>query len=439
MSESNNGNPPDIVVPDKFYKVMKDFTTDILTTFPEYKENLDQGLCDILTDTKDSEDVKKLFNFVKNVYPERFFDLLYQNEDIFTNKEINTEFLPNIDFSVLWHQDISDNTKLVIWKYLQLVLFSAINTESDDKSFKDTAKLFEAINEDELKNKLEETMEQMSKIFEEASKEGVEENKSTGTGEDRKEGEGFFSTDPSGAFNAENLPNPDDIHEHINDMLKGNLGKLATEITEETMKELNDDVSEASTVNDVFQTLFKNPGKLMSMIKKVGNKLDTKLKSGELKESELMEEAMELMEKMDSMPGMKNMKNMLNKMGIPGMGGMGSGKNAKMNMSAMAGQLKQNVKMSKQKERMLKKLEARKNAKNLDQIEILQQKLNAAKLANQQLDATYQQNIDELVSNIESPSLVPEKKKKKKRKKKNKNKNRKKGHSENIKISTSDS
>jgi hypothetical protein len=95
--------------------------------------------------------------------------------------------------------------------------------------------------------------------------------------------------------------------------------------------------------------------------------------------------------------------------------------------------------MSKQKERMLKKLEARKNAKNLDQMEILQQKLNAAKLANQQLDATYQQNIDELVSNIESPSLVPEKKKKKKRKKKNKNKNRKKGHSENIKISTSDS
>ena len=202
-------------------------------------------------------------------------------------------------------------------------------------------------------------------------------------------------------------------------MLKGNLGKLATEITEETMKELNDDVSEASTVNDVFQTLFKNPGKLMSMIKKVGNKLDTKLKSGELKESELMEEAMELMEKMDSMPGMKNMKNMLNKMGIPGMGG----KNAKMNMGAMAGQLRQNVKMSKQKERMLKKLEARKNAKKQDQIEILQQQLAAARLANQKQQSS-QQSINEIVASIESSS-TSDNKKKKKRKKKNKNKKKK--------------
>ena len=38
---------------------------------------------------------------------------------------------------------------------------------------------------------------------------------------------------------------------------------------------------------------------------------------------------------------MKNMKNMLNKMGIPGMGN----KNAKMNMGAMTGKLKQNVKI----------------------------------------------------------------------------------------------
>ena len=416
MSESNSEpSSSENNVPEQFCKVMKDFATDILTTFPEYKETLDPGLYDILTDNKESEHVEKLFQYVKGIYPERFFDLLYQNEDIFTNDEINTEFLPNIDFSVLWKQEISDNTKLVIWKYLQLVLFSAINTESDEKSFKDTAKLFEAINEDELKNKLEETMQQMSKIFEQAS--SVSEN---GEGnENDEENSSFFSADPSGAFNVENLPNPDDIHDHINDMLKGNLGKLATEITEETMKELNDDVSEASTVNDVFQTLFKNPGKLMSMIKKVGNKLDTKLKSGELKESELMEEAMELMEKMDSMPGMKNMKNMLNKMGIPGMGG----KNAKMNMGAMAGQLRQNVKMSKQKERMLKKLEARKNAKKQDQIEILQQQLAAARLANQKQQSS-QQSINEIVASIESSS-TSDNKKKKKRKKKNKNKKKK--------------
>ena len=41
----------------------------------------------------------------------------------------------------------------------------------------------------------------------------------------------------------------------------------------------------------------------MNMVKKVGSKLDSKLKSGEIKESELMEEASQLMEKMKNMPG----------------------------------------------------------------------------------------------------------------------------------------
>ena len=79
------------------------------------------------------------------------------------------------------------------------------------------------------------------------------------------------------------------------------------------------------------------------MVKKVGKKLDEKLKSGEIKESELMEEASELMKKMKSMPGVKNMEQIFSKMGMP------TGKNAKMNMSAMQANLQRNIKLSKQK------------------------------------------------------------------------------------------
>ena len=149
MSESN----PEI--PEDFCKVCKDFIADILTTFPEYQGTLHDGLIDILQDKNDTTNVREVFDYVKTVYPERFFDLLYQNEDMFADDEINTKFLPNIEFSELWNQDISDKTKLIIWKYLQLLLFAVVNNESDGKSFGDTAKLFEAINEDELKNKLE--------------------------------------------------------------------------------------------------------------------------------------------------------------------------------------------------------------------------------------------------------------------------------------------
>ena len=380
MSESNTE------IPEEFCKVCKDFVTDILTTFPEYQGTLHEGLIDILQDKNDTANVREVFDYVKTVYPERFFDLLYQNEDIYTNDEINTKFLPNIEFADLWKQDISEKTKLIIWKYLQLILFSAVNNESDGKSFGDTAKLFEAINEDELKNKLEETMEQMANIFD-------------------MSGNSPFATDISN-INPNDLPDPEELHSHINGMLQGNLGKLAAEITEETMKELNTDVSGADSVGDIFQNLFKNPGKLMSMIKKVGSKLDTKLKSGELKESEIMQEAMDLMDKMEKMPGMANMKNMLNQMGMAGMG-----KNSKVNMGAMRGKLNQNMKGAKQRERMLRKLEQRKAAKKDDQIKLLQQQLAAAKLANQ--------------NGMQTNQVVETATKKKRRRKKKKRPNKK--------------
>ena len=134
MSESNSE------IPQEFYKVSKDFITDILTTFPEYKPTLHEGLTDILQGNNHTAKVREVFDHVKEIYPERFFDLLYQNEDIFTDENINTKFLPNIEFAELWKQDISDKTKLVIWKYLQLLLFAVVNNESDSKSFGDTAK-----------------------------------------------------------------------------------------------------------------------------------------------------------------------------------------------------------------------------------------------------------------------------------------------------------
>ena len=185
---------------------------------------------------------------------------------------------------------------------------------------------------------------------------------------DMSNNENLFGHDVSN-INVDDLPNPEDLHSHINDMLKGNLGKLAAEITEETMQDFNTDISGVDSVGDIFQNLFKNPGKLMNMIKKVGDKLDNKLKSGELKESELMKEAMDLMEKMEKMPGMKNMKNMMSQMGMPNMG------NNKMNTGAMSGQLKQNFKSAKQKERMLKKLEQRRAVRKDDQLKILQDQL----------------------------------------------------------------
>jgi prophage DNA circulation protein len=137
-------------------------------------------------------------------------------------------------------------------------------------------------------------------------------------------------------------------------MMDGKLGALAKEIAEETAANLDMDFENATSVNDVFAKLMKDPKKIMGMVKDVGSKLDEKIKSGDIKESELLEEASELMKKMKEMPGMENIQSMLSKMGLGG---------KKLNTSAMQAHMERTMRLAQQKER----LRARAGQKPVDQ------------------------------------------------------------------------
>ena len=371
MSEETEKNENS--VPEEFSKVLKDFYKDILLVFPEIKYKLTDKTIEFL---QNKSDCKHIFDFCLKTYPERFFDILYQNEDIFTNNEVNTEFLPNIEFKTFWKEDISENNRKTIWKYLQLILFSVSSSIKTKKDFGDTEKLFEAIDQEEMKKKLEETMKEMSEMFNDTINE---------------EGAESF-------MNSEDLPNPEDLQNHISGLMEGKLGRLAQEIANETADEMDINVNDSENVGDVFQKLLKNPTRLMDLVKNIGSKLDDKLKSGEIKESELMQEAADLMEKMKSMPGMKNMNKIFSKMGIP------MGKNAKVSQTAMQARLHQNIKMATQKERMLKKLEKRR-----------------AEKAEKEKNKTYTQLKFKADENKVEKSLRSKPKKKKKKRRKNKN------------------
>jgi hypothetical protein len=158
------------------------------------------------------------------------------------------------------------------------------------------------------------------------------------------------------------VPDASSIHEHLSSILNGKIGKLAKEIAEETATDLNLNMENETSMKGVFQQLLKNPAKLSGIIKSVGSKLDSKLKSGELKESEIMQEASELMSKMKNMPGMNNLASMLSKMGMNmpgGMGGGGGGGGGKVNFGAMQSQLNRNMKQAQMRERLLKKVQER--------------------------------------------------------------------------------
>ena len=331
MSEKKDSSPIDNEK--QLYKIVKDFVRDILITFPECKELLTQGIIDITLDNLETDDAKSVYKYCEKYYPDKFFDILYEKDELITDDD--SYFLPNIQFSKLWKEDITDRTRQTIWKYLQLILFSVVQNSEENFFGDNTSKLFEAINQDEFKGKLEETLNDMQNIF------------------DLSNIDLSDMADISG-ISQENLPDVDELHSNINSMLDGKIGRLAKEIAEETTEELNIEMDDAQSINDVFEKLFKNPTKLMGLVKSVGTKLDTKIKKGDIKESELIEEAQEMVEKMQSIPGMGNMQDLLNKMGMGG---------GKVNMSAMKSQMGQNLRQAKMKERMQQKLAERQKQK----------------------------------------------------------------------------
>jgi len=357
MSEETENKP----VPEEFFKVIRDFIGDLKATFPEYetffskwwksKEYFnyieDETERNDVYEKSETKSIEILFDFCKKKFPPRFFDILYQNDEMFKeDSDIDTEFLPKIHFKNLWQCDISDKTRETIWKYLQLITFSIVGTLENKEAFGDTAKLFEVINADEFKNKLEETLSHMQNLFDSSSNFGVNSESSENLGD---------------GLNMGDMPDPTQIHDHITGMMEGKLGQLAREIAEETAADLNMDFENTTDMKDVFKNLIKNPTKLMGLVKNVGSKLDDKIKSGDLKESELISEATEIMNKIKNMPGMDNIQSMLSKMGMNGLGG------GKMNTAAMEANLKQRMNMAKMKERMQNKASANAKAKTEQQ------------------------------------------------------------------------
>lgn len=282
-----------------FLKLANDFSADLANTFPEL------GEIKISAAT---------YEFCKEHYPKHFFNILYKNEEMFSSP---VELLPGVDFSPLWNSNISENTKNVIWQYLQLILFSVVPDTESMTSFGDTAKLFEAIDEEEFSAKIEETFK------------------------------GFADMrDASG-----DIPNREEVESHLKGIFSGKIGSLAKDIAEEVANELDIDAEGITDMKDVFKKLIKNPQKLMELAKKVGDKLDAKIKSGEIKESELLEEASQYMNNLKDMPGAEGMKDLLSKFGLNNM--------SKAQKGAMQAEMGKRVAKSKQQERMRAELERR--------------------------------------------------------------------------------
>ena len=112
--------------------------------------------------------------------------------------------------------DLSENNKNSIWKYLQLIMFSIVGNIDNSNVFGDTAKIFEAISEGDLQSKLKETMDKLQNIF--------NFTKTTDDNDDDDEDIENDNTSGNSFRNNFNLPNPEDLQEHISQIMDGKIG-----------------------------------------------------------------------------------------------------------------------------------------------------------------------------------------------------------------------
>ena len=344
--------------PSNFKTVVKDFTSDLSITFPEFSYLWKKWSSPELSD----EELQYLFEYCLTVYPERFFDILNQNDEIFnTENDTNTVFLPNVDFKLLFNcKDISETTTKAMWKYLQLMLFTIVSGVKDKTDFGDTMNMFDGIDEEELQAKLNDTISSMGEFFKTLEKQEGEEAKEQEDGEEKTKSGGPFE----GFKNMfENMPSADNIQGHLKGIFDGKIGKLAKEMAEEISGDFKDifegDNPTINSTQDVLKELMKNPKKIMDLMKKVGGKLDSKMKNGDVSREELMKEASEMMGKMKDMGGTDQFADMFKAM-AKGMGGLGK------NMRMDTGALDRMTKMQAKKESMRKNMETKQQQKAME-------------------------------------------------------------------------
>lgn len=371
-------------VPENFEKIIKDLTTDLSTTFPEYKHLWNKWTMESFASyesTKKTEELHILYQYCLSFYPEKFFDILYNNEDIFKEEsDKSTFFLPEVDFKLLFNcNNVSTKNRKIMWNYLQLILMTVIGSvDSKDGFGNSTKQLFEGIDEKDLYEKLNDTMESMSDFFQSMVEGGN--NMTTEESEDTtnlfsEEGdmpqsssqedsmpqspsqEDAKQEDSSNFFEKlKGLPNVKDLYGHLKTLFDGKIGSLAKELTEEIANDMGNifgenTSNEPASTKDIIQKLLKNPEKMTELIKNVSEKLNNKISKGEISQDELLKEATEIMSKMKGMGDSKQFQEMFKN--ISKMSGLGS--KAKFDMNAFQQKSKQTSSREKLKEKMLKK------------------------------------------------------------------------------------
>ena len=245
-----------------FNSTFKLFITNIINIYPEYNECLNDYYLDIL-ETDSCNDDKHVKRFMRK-FSDYKEDFSKKNDELFSETIC---FLKNVDFKEVWENEKSTNSiKDTIWDYLQTLYVIGETIISDSNKIKT---LVESLNKKRENEPLDEDASEENKELMDMLKNLSDKKSSTDGGEDL-----------------------------LNTGLIGNLAKeLASDINLDDMNLNLGEGGDAPNIGDIFGKLMSgdNPMKFMNLIQNVGKKIQTKLTDGNLDQSKLLDEAQNMM------------------------------------------------------------------------------------------------------------------------------------------------
>ena len=283
-----------------FNNTVIELIEELKDTFPELRESLIERYQDLRSDDS------SVLEWFETHAQSHFMDITTKNDELF-KKHDTTFLLPDINFSHLWKCKLTKKTKVAIWKYLHVLLLLVshyqLSTQDFEATFSQWNQMLDesSVDEDELK-KMRSQAEHIMKLMENLASQ-KDDDEEEEDGDDNKE-ERTHEDDKTG-FTEEDLKQDPFIQQLEN----SKIAKFAKELSKEI------DVSSlgfspeagAQSFQDVLGSIGKNPQRLLGLVKKVGDKIQTKLNAGDINQSELVSEAHDLVKTMQDSKAFKRM------------------------------------------------------------------------------------------------------------------------------------
>jgi hypothetical protein len=245
-------------------RLFQSFIKDIIDVFPEYEKRLTNYYQPTLD--SDSPDDPKLKDFLENVN-EISSQIIDKDISVFDGDPV---ILQNVSFKLLWNSpEMSDQSKNVIWKYLQTFCTINIQRESEQDKIDDVIKKIES--NEKVKDK--ETVKNMKKLQKLNEKFDI------------KEIESVIKN------------NPGTIDEGMDEMDKmfqnTSIGQIAKEITEEL--DIENILNNGGGIQDLF-----SGGNMANIMQTISSKMADKKDT--MGSEDLMKEASNICNSMQGNP-----------------------------------------------------------------------------------------------------------------------------------------